>query len=346
MESRFRRIAGLPVGSWLRDFFRPRYLALGISVFLAMYVGLKFILVLFNAADLGERWSFELTPFAVLNLPDVQLAFLSGVTVVSNAFLHFSVQRAHRKWAIFLTGSMVAGLLLALRGASTDLDPVNLGRVAVLVLLLAVVPLDHVDLLRTAPEAPEDFIEAELRSIAMTQAAAGPVNPAAVKRALRELETLVTELPETEPVSVPSPQTASAETDDDEYMRELMTSVLGESKSDEELPAPTNAPIQRSKSVSAPALGEPVVKDDADTTEGRLALHRDRLVRSPAALLAKARALLEQGRLEKALRWLDRVAAQDARYPGLWDLAAEAYERLGEPEVAAECRRRAKEGSR
>jgi len=347
LESRFGRNAGLPVGSWFRDFFRPRYLALGISVFLAMYVGLKFIFVLFNAADLGERWSFELTPFAALNLPDVQLAFLSGVAVVTNAFLHYSVQRAHRKWAILLTGSMVAGLLLALRGASADFDPVNLGRVAALVLLLAVVPLDHVDLLRTAPEAPEDFIEAELRSIAMTQAAAEPVNPAAVTRALRELETLVTGLPETEPVSVPSPQTASTGTADDEYMRELMTSVLGESKSDEELPGPIKTPIPKSKPISSPALGQPVVKDDADTAaEGRLALQRGRLVRSPAALLAETRVLMEQGRLEKALRRLDRVAAQDERYPGLWDLAAEAYERLGEPEVAAECRRRAKEDSR
>ena len=62
--------------------------------------------------------------------------------------------------------------------------------------------------------------------------------------------------------------------------------------------------------------------------------------------LAEARVLMEQGRLERALRRLDRVAAQDERYPGLWDLAAEAYERLGELEVAAECRRRAKEGSR
>jgi len=346
LDSRFRRNAELPVGSWLRDFFRPRYLALGISVFLAMYVGLKFVLVLFNAADLGERWSFELTPFAVLNLPDVQLAFLSGIAVVSNAYLHYSAHRAHRKWAILLTGSMVAGLLLALRGASADLDPVNLGRVAALVSLLAVVPLDHVDLLRTAPEAPEDFIEAELRSIAATHAAAGPVTPAAVARALQELERLVTELPETKPVSVPSPQEGSAGTADDEYMRELMTSVLGESKSDEGLSRPTKTTIQKSMPVSAPAVGEPAVKDDTDTTEGRLTHRRGRLVRSPDALLAEARVLVEQGRFEKALRRLDRVAAQDVRYPGLWELAAETYERLGEPEAAAECRRRAAESSR
>src|SRR5207247_11358506 len=106
---------------------------------------------------------------------------------------------AHRKLVLLLPGSMVAGLRLARRGASADFDPVNLGRVAALVSLLAVVPLDHVDLLRTAPEAPEDFIEAELRSIATTHAAAGPVTPAAVARDLQELERLVTELREDMP---------------------------------------------------------------------------------------------------------------------------------------------------
>src|SRR5256885_7068298 len=181
---------------------------------------------------------------------------------------------------------MVAVLLIALRVASADLDPVNPGRIAVLVLLLAVVPLDHVDLLRTAPEAPEDFIEAELRSIATTHAAAGPVTPAAVARALQELERLVTELPETKPVSVPSPQEGSAGTADDEYMRELMTSVLGESKSDEGLSRPTKTTIQKSMPVSAPAVGEPAVKDDTDPTVARLTHRRDRLVRSPPAPFA------------------------------------------------------------
>src|SRR5437879_2928365 len=224
--------ATLPLGAWFHEFLHPRYVSLVISIFLAMYVGLEFILVVFNAADVGERWSFELTPFATLNLPDVQLAFLSGVASVSNAFLHYSVQRTHRKWAILLTGSMVAGLLLALRGATADLDPVNLGRVAALVLLLALVPLDNADLLRLGREAPEDFIEAELRSIGRAQAEAGPVNPAGVTRALRDLEAIVAGLPETTPL--PAPSEASVGTADDEYLRELMTSVVGESEEDEE----------------------------------------------------------------------------------------------------------------
>ena len=345
MEGRFRRNATLPLGSWFHDFLHPRYVSLGISIFLAMYVGLKFILVVFNAADVGERWSFELTPFATLNLPDVQLAFLSGVASVSNAFLHYSVQRTHRKWAILLTGSMVAGLLLALRGATADLDPVNLGRVAALVLLLALVPLDNADLLRLGREAPEDFIEAELRSIGRAQAEAGPVNPAGVTRALRDLEAIVAGLPETTPL--PAPSEASVGTADDEYLRELMTSVLGESEEDEDPKKPTGSAVQPPKLASGRGPSEPVMKDipEGSGSEVPRTFHRGRLVRLSAERLGEARTLMEEGKLEKALRRLDRVAAQDVHTPGLWELAAEIYERLGESEIAAQCRRRAQEAS-
>jgi hypothetical protein len=343
LEGRFRRIVALPLAPWFHDFLRPRYASLGISIFLAMYVGLKFILIVFNAADVSERWSFELTPLATLNLPDVQLAFLSGLAAVSNAFLHYSVQRTRRKWAILLTGSMVAGLLLALRAAPMDLDPVNLSRVAALVLLLALVPLDNADLLRTGREAPEDFIESELRSIARGQAEAGPVNPAMVTRALRDLEALVAGLPETTPP--PAPSAASADTADDAYLRELMTSVLGESELEENLEKPAKSAVQPPKLASARDPSQPIMKDVAERSEERLRFHQGRLVRSSAELLGEARALVDEGKLEKALRRLDRVAAQDVRYPGLWELAAEAYERLGEPEIAAQCRRRAEETS-
>src|SRR5205807_10526428 len=127
---------------------------------------------------------------------------------------------------------------------------------------------------------------------------------------------------------------------------ERMTWVRGGSKSGEGVWRPTKSTIQRSMPVCAAAVGEPAVKDDTDTSEGRLTHRRGRLVRSPDALLAEARVLVEQGTFDKALRRLDRVAAQDVRYPGLWELAAETYERLGEPEAAAECRRRAAESSR
>lgn len=337
MENRFRRTGEVALGSWFRDFLRPRYVSLGVSLFLAMYVGLRFVLVVFNAADVGERWSFELTPFAALNLPDVQLALLAGVAAVSNAFLHYSAERRHRGWAILLTASMVAGLLLALRGASADLDPVNVGRVSVLVLLLGMVSLDHVDLVRSARQAPEDFITSELQLIADRAAAAPTATPAAVTEALQELEALVRGL--SEPVRTPTLSEASVGTTDDEYLRELMTSVLGEAAAEDEPPKPATPAARPSPAMAEEELGTV----ESGPSEDHPGFLRGRLVRSPSVLLEDARTLMLEGKLEKALRRLDRVAAADARFPGLWQLAAEVYDRLGEPEAAAECRRRAAE---
>jgi len=211
-------------------------------------------------------------------------------------------------------------------------------------LLLALVPLDNADLLRMGRRPPEDFIETELRSIAQTHAAADSVNPAAVTRALQELETLVMGFPETEPVAEPPPSPAA--TPEDEYLRDLMTSLLGESTSDEKLPKPAKPSVRESKSGSAPPSREPVLEDDEDEWEEPLAVPRRWFARSPADFLEEARALLDKGEPEKAMQRLDRVAAQDLRYPGLWDLAAEAFERMGEPEMAAKCRRRAQESTR
>ena len=48
-----------------------------------MYVATKFVLVIFNATDPGERWPFDLTPFGALNLPDIQLALLSAAATAT-----------------------------------------------------------------------------------------------------------------------------------------------------------------------------------------------------------------------------------------------------------------------
>jgi tetratricopeptide (TPR) repeat protein len=341
LESRFGHSRQLPSASWARDFFRPRYVSLGISLFLAMYVGLKFMLVVFNAADAFERWTFELTPGAVLNLPDIQLALLAAFATIANAFLHYSTEQRHRRWAILLAASMVAGLLLALRGASTDLDPVNTGRLASLVLLLGMVSLDNVDLLRRVHETPEDFVTSELRTIAEHAKAAGSVTPGAVAQALRELEALVRDLPEG-PAARDSSKTSSLAMDED-YLRELMTSVLRDSG--EPGDRGKGATRVHRREARADKSDEEETLEEVEKSGERPGLLRGRLARSPAYLMDEARRLTDAGEFEKALRRLDRIADLDDRYPGLWELAAEVYDRLGEPVAAAECRRRAQETS-
>ena len=55
MESRYANVRDADLRGSLAEIFRARYLALGLSLFLAMYVATKFVLVIFNATDPGER---------------------------------------------------------------------------------------------------------------------------------------------------------------------------------------------------------------------------------------------------------------------------------------------------
>jgi hypothetical protein len=399
LESRFRRNVEVPLASWIRDFVRPRYASLGISVFLAMYVGMKFVLVVFNAADTSERWSFELTPFAAFNLPDLQLAFLSSGAAVSNALLHSSVQRKHRIGGMFVTAAMVAGLLLGLREATTDLNPVNLGRLAILVLLLATVPLDNLILLRTPrplaghpieaelrsvadsyqgaePIAPaavvaalrdlealvnglpgkapapvlahEDFIETELRSLADRKNAEA-VTPAAVTEALKELESLVSGPPEEEPTATPAPEKPSTGPADDDYLRRLLASVLEESDATERPPRSWNSASSEAEIVlpsDREGLTDELSGQEPAFWSDRVPWLRRYFRRSTDALLADARNLINGGDLDKARKRLDRVVARGVQDPGLWDLAAALYDRLGDAQKATECRQRARRFSR
>ena len=179
MESRYANVRDADLRGSLAEIFRPRYIALGLSLFLAMYVATKFVLVIFNATDPGERWPFDLTPFGALNLPDIQLALLSAAATGANAALHYSVDRSHRRWSLGLSASIVASLILALRASQGTLDTVNLTRFVVLGALLAMVLLDHLELVRTGAEPTEGFLESELRSL-RERAREGVVAPRAV----------------------------------------------------------------------------------------------------------------------------------------------------------------------
>jgi tetratricopeptide (TPR) repeat protein len=301
---------------------------------------------------------------------------------------------------MFVTAAMVAGLLLGLRGATTDLNPVNLGRLAILVLLLATVPLDNLVLLRTPrplaghpieaelrsmadsdqgaePVAPasvvaalrdlealvnglptkepapvpahEDFVETELRSLADRKKNAEALTPAAVTEAFKELESLVDEPSADEPTVTPAPEKPSTGPADDDYLRRLLATVLGESDAAERRPRSGNSrssegeivlPSEREGLTDELSGQEPAFRSDRVPWLGRY------FRRSTEALLADARNLINGGDLDKARKRLDRVVAKGVQNPGLWDLAAALYDRLGESQKASECRRRARRFSR
>jgi len=342
VESRYANVRDADLRGSLAEIFRARYLALGLSLFLAMYVATKFVLVIFNATDPGERWPFDLTPFGALNLPDIQLALLSTLATGANAALHYSVDRSHRRWSFALSASIVASLILALRASPGTLDTVNLTRFVVLATLLAMVLLDHLELLRTGAEPTEGFLESELRSL-RARAQEGAVAPRAVTRALQELQTLVEQMPEEPAISTrkaqPTAPSATPVAPDENYMRELLTSMLEEL---EDEAAVRSARGQAKSEEAAP----PEDEERGPSLVERAASRFPRFRPPPEALLKEAKDLADRGKLEKALKRLDWIADVDERFPGLWELAATIYDELGEVDVAAECRRRAAEPSR
>jgi len=322
VESRYANVRDADLRGSLAEIFRPRYIALGLSLFLAMYVATKFVLVIFNATDPGERWPFDLTPFGALNLPDIQLALLSAAATGTNAALHYSGDRRHRWWSLALS---------------------NLSRFVVLGALLAMVLLDHLELLRTGAEPTEGFLESELRSL-RERAREGVVAPRAVTRALRELQALVEQLPEEPTISTqvtqPTAASATPAAPGEDYMRDLLTSML------EELEDEAAVRSARGQAAKPEEAAAPEDEERGPSLVERAASRFPRFRLPPEALLREAGDLADRGKLERALKRLDWIADVDERFPGLWELAATIYDELGEAEVAAECRRRAAEGSR
>jgi hypothetical protein len=139
---------------------------MGLSLYVAMYAGLKFVLVLFGATDVSDRWVFELTPAFLLNRLDVQLVFLSALLAVANAYLHTSAAARDRLEGMLLSAFMAVSLVVALAAAGPDTAGANLSRLAVLLVLLAIVPADHAVLLaRRRLTEPQDIWEAEGESM-------------------------------------------------------------------------------------------------------------------------------------------------------------------------------------
>ena len=59
--------------------------------------------------------------------------------------------------------------------------------------------------------------------------------------------------------------------------------------------------------------------------------------RDADALFTSAAFLARQGKLEAAARALDRIAALDSDYPGLWRFLARLYEAMEEERLAGLC---------
>ena len=65
--------------------------------------------------------------------------------------------------------------------------------------------------------------------------------------------------------------------------------------------------------------------------------------KDPDALVALGLFLLVNGQPEKALDCFNRVTRDDSGYPGIWRFKAKAFDALGDPAAAEQCRLRGRD---
>ena len=94
----------------------------------------------------------------------------------------------------------------------------------------------------------------------------------------------------------------------------------------------------------APAFWKKAQATDPKAAEGALAeFVAERLRANPNDLDALAAAgtyFLERGKADDALKCFHRITRTDPRYPGVWSLKAEAFDAVGDPKNAEQCRKR------
>jgi tetratricopeptide (TPR) repeat protein len=290
---------------WILLYVRPRYLSLGIHAFLAFYLGFKFLLVVWNASSLLERWVFELTPLSLLRFQELQLLLVGASLATVNAFLHYSRPRFDRLMGMAITGTMVLSLILALRTSPYYFDAVNMPRLVVLGVLLVSLPLDHMDLLSRRARQPVGYTPPEA-------AMWGPEPEAfdeglgTVDRALNALDSAVSE------TEAPTDQPT-----------EVATSML------EGLLADFDAP-ETGFDASEVRRRQAIFEKRMKSIDDRLAAD----AQDADALFAKATYLSMRKEYEKAIDLLDQVGVVNAEYPGLWIFKAKIYELMGNLKMA------------
>jgi hypothetical protein len=126
-------------------------------VLVAVYTLGKTVLAIFNAADVTDRWAFELTPAFLAGLANLQLAFLSALVAGANAWLHRSFTRRTLLLGMAMSGVMAVSLILGMQTTRAEFAAVNVERLVALFALLASVGLDHFGLARAARINTEDI---------------------------------------------------------------------------------------------------------------------------------------------------------------------------------------------
>ncbi len=286
-------------------YIRPRSVSLGIHAFLAFYLGIKILFLLWNASSLLERWAFELTPLFLLQFQELQLLMVGAGLATGNAFLHYSRPKFDRLIAMAITGTMVVSLILALRTSPYYFDAVNIPRLAVLGALLATIPLDHFDLLRRGARQPESY--------APPEAAMWGTEPEAFDQGLGNVDEALNALD----------SAIGGVGSDPAQATDTATLML------EGLLADFDAPETGSE-VSEVRRRQAIFEKRMKSIDDRLEAN----AQDADALFAKATYLTMRKEYEKAIELLDQVGVVNSDYPGLWIFKAKIYELMGNLKMA------------
>ncbi|MEE8232198.1 MAG: hypothetical protein V3R46_02645 [Thermoplasmata archaeon] len=289
-------------------------MSLGIHAFLAFYLGLMVLFVLWDANSVLERWAVELTPLFLLQTQELQLLIVGAGLAAGNAFLHYSRPRFDRLAGMAITGTMVLSLILALRTSAYYFDSVNIPRLAILGALLATIPLDHLDLLRRGARQPEVY--------APPEAAMWGPEPAAFDEGLETVDEALNALDVAVDGVEPTPTEAT----------DVATLML------EGLLADFEAP-ETGFEVSEVRRRQAIFEKRMKSIDDRLAAD----AQDADALFAKATYMAMRKEYEKAVDLLDQVGAVNSDYPGLWIFKAKIYELMGNLKMAELSLKRASE---
>jgi hypothetical protein len=297
---------------WVFLYLRPRSLSLGIHAFLAFYLMFTMVFVLWNASGFLENWMLELTPLSLMQFPELQLLIVGVGLATANAIVHYTRPRFDRLIAMALTVTMVVSLILALRTSPYYFDAVNMPRLVVLGVLLATLPLDHIDLLRRRTRHGDEFVSPETVMW-------GP-EPEAFDEGMGTLDEALNALDAAVGDVEPNPEEAG----------DVATSML------EGLLADFDAP-ETGFEVSEVRRRQAIFEKRMKSIDDRLAAN----AQDADALFAKATYMAMRKEYEKAIELLDEVGVVNSEYPGLWVFKAKVYELMGNLKMAELCLERA-----
>lgn len=86
-------------------------------------------------------------------------------------------------------------------------------------------------------------------------------------------------------------------------------------------------------------ISEKLLLADRDFVEA-LRTHLHANPKDHDALVALGLFMLSRDEAQKALECFNRVSREDPKYPGIWRFKAKAFDALGDPAAAEECRLR------